>query len=561
MKKLLNDNDLGLPQDTRAGKFVIRTVKSFLSINQINALYDSVDGRGSDFARHCLDKLNISRQWSSQSLKNIPEKGAFITVANLPHGILDGLLLLDEIARKRPDAKIVTGFAPSQIDEIADNVISVDNFEYSNHTSFIGVRRAMEHLKLGHPLIVFPAQKIATFKSTDKNSIDSQWNAATVKFLMRSGVPLIPIHISGHNSLMFRLIGHINPKLQLVRMGHELLKKQGRDFDIEVGSAVNRTQIEKLSSLAQFEAYMRTNITLLGNRTRINSRAVAFSPSSPKGSENLLIDRLTVKSLDEHLTPQNYLLTVSGISFYVVNSSVVDDFDPTYSADKPSPAQRYIIGFNQVDGTGVCMSAVRFGDQVMLERSIEGLYTNTYFEYSHKYFDIIRQSIELGERQVVSTCAGDKNISSYIWRSALILLSREAQYRYLIGTSGIASDYSNLAKLMISTYIHTHAESKTFVKMALARHSAKRFHRPLFEGGLIEQLKDLTLANKLIADADPNYNEMPRTLETLLRQGAHLLDLSTNHLDKSKLNALMIVDIEELRKIVPRGTIDTNNWI
>ncbi|MEG1413892.1 MAG: hypothetical protein RR980_02245 [Mucinivorans sp.] len=548
MKKLLKDSDLGLPQESAFDQFVVRLVKSIVGVNQLNALYDSIDGQGADFARNCLTRLKIESQWSAQSLANIPQAGAFIAVANLPHGVLDGLLLMSEVMKKRPDTRIITGFAPSQIAAVADCVISVDTFEHDNLSNLAGLRKAKLWLAAGHALIVFPAQKIAASGKGRSRAIESAWSQASLKFLFNSHVPLIPIHISGHNSMIFRLLGRINPKLQFMRMAHELLDKEGRDFTIEVGSAINLTQMERLASSEELEAYIRTNIMLLGSRTRINSRAVDLEHGATIEKQSSTIEQITAKRLGEYLTVQNYIITSSGISFYVVPHAAIDAIDPRYASDKVNPADQYIIGINDAGGRGVCMAEIRYGDQSMLEHGIDGLYTHAYFEYSHKYFDIIRRSIELGERQVAEEYLDDKNLSSLIWRSALFLLARQEQYRYLIGTSGIASDYSNMAKLMIATYIHAHAENKDFVQMALARHSAKRFHRPLFEGGMIEHLKDLDLVNKLIADADPNYNEMPRTLETLLRQGAHVLSLSTNHLDKSKLNALMIVDIEELRK-------------
>lgn len=567
MKKLLEDNDLGLPLETETDRTIVRVLKAVASINSLNKLYATTHGTGAQFAQSALDALKITTDVSQRSMENLPSEGAFIAVANLPHGIADGLALMAIIVKKRPDTKFVTGFVAAQIEAIRQNVIDVDNFESSSESNFKGVRKAKNHLDAGHPLIIFPSMRLATFTAGRARQKQDEWSEATVKFIMHSNAPVIPVHISGRNSLTFRFLGRINRKLQMVRMGHELLATAGHELSIEIGAAVGECEKQKLETPEQFEAYLRANLTVIGSRSKIDNRtpSVGENGSNATKSKATTIEKLTIKQIEQHLTPQNYLLTLSQISFYAVQGQVIQEIienqETQQEEQAKSLASKYIVGFEQDSGRGVCMAEIRYGDRSMLEHGIDGLYTSQFFEYSHKYFDTIRRSIELGEREVSEKYRQNKDLSTLIWRSALTLLAREEQYRYLIGTSGIAADYSTLAKLMIATYIHTHAQSKSFARMAVARHSAKRFHKQLFEGGMIEQLKDMDLANKLISDSDPVYNEMPRTLEALLRHDAHVLALSTNHKEKNKLNALMIMDIEEVRQNVPRGTMRINSWL
>lgn len=548
MRKLLIDNDLGLPNNSKTEKMIMRAIKSIAGINRLNNLYAKTQGEGAQFASSCLEKLHISYQCNEQSRANIPQSGAFIIVANLPHGILDGLLLMDLVLNIRPDTKIVAGFVASQIEAIKGSIINVENFEEANQSSFHGIREAKNHLAAGHPLIIFPAQKLASFNAKRKNFNETKWNRSSIKFIRQSNVPLIPIHINGYNSLMFRLLGHVNSKLQITRVGHELLSKEGHNYTIEVGSEIDQPILNKLGSTVQLEAYLRSNITLLAHRKKINNQPPSPSTKAETASRQQ-IENISTDQFPDQLTPQNYLLTADNINFYFIESNKIETDE-----QKNNPTNKYIIGFEQQSGQAACMVEVRYGDRSMLEYGIDGLYTHAYFEYSHKHFDTIRRSIEIGERQVSHNHSNNEQIAQLIWQSAIILLAREEQYRYLIGTSGIAADYSNLAKLMITSYIRAHAESKLFTNMAIARHSAKRYYRQLFEGGVINELKDPEITNKLISDSDSNHEAMPRTLEVLLSQGAHVLALSINQKDKNKLNALMILDIEEIRQNVPRGT-------
>lgn len=563
MKKLLHDSDLGIPSTGHSNRAMIRLIKSFVGVKALNALYGATEGEGLNFVRSCLKQLNISTEWSTESLSKIPETGPFIIVANLPHGALDGLAILNLILSKRPDAKLVGNFPLTFIPELKQQILSVDNFESRHHSNLSGVRQACQHLEAGHPLILFPAQELTTFKTgLSGEAPRTTWNQASLKFLLHCNVPIIPVHIDGKNSLWFRLLGRANHKIQLLRAGRELLNQEGHEVTLEVGNAIEISSRTPLTNPTKLEAYLRANITLLGQRTRINNRAVVLSEHL-REREDLSIDHLTLQSFDGKLTPQNLLFTQQTFDIYWIEESVIESALPELLSEKNNPAPHYILVIDRAKNDPIGLAEIRYGNQTMLAHGIDGLYTHRYFEYSHKYFDVIRSSIELGERYAKSDWRQDKQLSELFWRAAVILLSKNAQYHYLLGTSGISANYSNLAKLLIASYIHTHhTDNKRFAFMAVARHSAKRYHRPLFEGGMIEQLKEIDLANKLIADSDPHYNQMPSTLEHLLRQGAHVLTLSINHKDRGKLNALMLVDIEELRgNSVSRGTTNTENWI
>lgn len=561
MKKLLNDSDLGIPLEGRSNRAMIRLVKSFIGVDALNVLYGATEGEGLDFVRSCLDRLKISVGWSAGSLDKIPETGAFVVLANLPHGALDGLAMLLLVLQKRPDAKLIGNFPLAFIPELREQILSVDDFESTRQINLAGVRQARQHLDAGHPLILFPAQRLTTFKTgLSGESPRTDWNPASLKFLLCSDVPILPVHIDGKNSIGFRLLGRINYKMQLLRAGRELLSQEGREVVLEVGNPIGSRSRALLVAPEKLEAYLRANITLLGQRARINNRAVLLGD---RDRVDVSIDQLDSRSFAGKLSEQNLLFVHQDWEVYCVDDSAVEAVAPEVVAEKSAPATHYIVVVDRQTGDPVGLAEIRYGDQAMLAHGIDGLYTHRYFEYSHKYFDVIRSSIELGERYAKSGVRQNKLLSELFWRAAVVLLSRNAQYRYLLGTSGISANYSNLAKLLIASYIHTHhTDNKRFAFMAVARHSAKRYHRPLFEGGMIEQLKEIDLANKLIADSDPHYNQMPVTLEYLLRQGARVLTLSINHRDRGKLNALMLVDMEELRGgDVSRGTIGVENWI
>lgn len=565
MNKLLDDNDLGLSMTNKTDKFFLGLVKKVASVDKINELYAAADGRGVEFAENCLKKLNIEVICSDLSLDNIPSQGAFILVCNLPHGMLDGLLLFDTVIRKRADTKLIGNFPVSQVDKIKDNVICIDAFTSRQGSRFAGLRQAKEHLQQGHPLIIFPSGRVASAKISLTKFNENQWSATTIKFISHANVPIIPAHIDGRNTLKFQALSFISADLQLLLMGRELFSKEGRSYNIEIGGAISERDKSRLLSLDQLQSYLRANILLMRHRIKIFGRKQEKTEYSIVKSEKNLLAELSMSKFASKVSSEDLVLSDTNFNSYVVKTTLLDaSVVASIFGAKNSVAEHCIICFDKQSSQAMCVQQLRYADKSMLESGVEGLYTNNFFEYSHKYSDVLRQSIEIGQRYIAPHFRASRgldeaqNVSILLWKSAIALLERQEQYRYLIGTTSIGTEYSTLAKQIISKYIRLHLFNKRFDRMVVARQAAGRFGKDLFERGAIENITELYLANKLIADSDPTQKSMPKTLEYLIKKEANVLALSTNHKDKDKLNVLMLIDLnahnESELTIVPRET-------
>ena len=75
----------------------------WLKLDKVNKLHaDNIKTPGPGFVRGNLHDLDITvRAENGEVLRNLPE-GAFVTVSNHHFGALDGIILVDLIARRRP---------------------------------------------------------------------------------------------------------------------------------------------------------------------------------------------------------------------------------------------------------------------------------------------------------------------------------------------------------------------------------------------------------------------------------------------------------------------------
>ncbi len=121
--------------------------------------------RGSAFTTALLNDPSIDLHYrihGEEVLDHLPEE-AFVTVSNHPIGSLDGIILIDIFASRRPDFKVMVNGILTKIGAMEDNFISVvpdSRKQGANPANINGVRLSLQHLKDGHPMGFFPAGAI-----------------------------------------------------------------------------------------------------------------------------------------------------------------------------------------------------------------------------------------------------------------------------------------------------------------------------------------------------------------------------------------------------------------
>ncbi len=97
-----------------------------MRINEVNELFERAEHlKGLTFIDKVLQIIGITVECNESDLKNIPEKGAFIAIANHPYGGIEGLVLLKILCTVRPDAKLMANFLLKKIPNLSDYFIAV----------------------------------------------------------------------------------------------------------------------------------------------------------------------------------------------------------------------------------------------------------------------------------------------------------------------------------------------------------------------------------------------------------------------------------------------------
>lgn len=247
---------------TMLGKWLIK----WLDIDKVNRAHkNSCHLHGADFTTALLKdplidiKYNIHNE---ERLDHLPE-GAFITVSNHPIGSLDGILLIDIFARRRPDFKVMVNGILNKIGAMEDNFIAVkpdSKKQGANLANVNGVRLSLQRLKEGHPMGFFPAGAISFYNKKEKNIRDLSWAHSVIRLIRKSNVPVYPVYFDFINSKYFYWLGRIDWRIRTLRIPAEAFNKRGRTVDVYIGEPITAEEIQAVTddkALAEF-LYSRT---------------------------------------------------------------------------------------------------------------------------------------------------------------------------------------------------------------------------------------------------------------------------------------------------------------
>lgn len=242
-------------------KLVERFMK-FLSLDKVNALHaNHADTPGPQFVRGLLEELDIKLKIDNgQVLDNLPQ-GAFITVSNHHFGALDGIILIDMIASRRPRYKVMVNMFLNYIKAMRPNFIAVDAMASDDPkkraVSMAGIREVIKMVRQGDPVGFFPAGAVAKVNWRGRLQ-DREWQPTVIQLIEKLKVPVIPIFFHGSQSWWFNFLGVVCWQLRTFRHPAEVFRKRGKTFHITVGDPITvEEQMAHMGSEKEFSDFLR----------------------------------------------------------------------------------------------------------------------------------------------------------------------------------------------------------------------------------------------------------------------------------------------------------------
>ena len=263
-KKTVLDADdiIGLVPKLQGHRKLVERLMKFIELDKVNDIHARhADTPGPQFVRDLLEDLGIKLKIDNeQVLDNLPQ-GAFITVSNHHFGALDGIILINLIASRRPGYKVMLNMILNHIKAMRPNFIAVDAMASDDPkkraVSMTGIREVIRLVRQGEPVGFFPAGAVAKVNWRGRLK-DREWQSSVIQLIEKLKVPVIPIFFHGSQSWMFNFLGVVCWQLRTFMHPHEVFNKRGKTFHISVGEPISvEEQLKHMGSEKEFSDFLR----------------------------------------------------------------------------------------------------------------------------------------------------------------------------------------------------------------------------------------------------------------------------------------------------------------
>lgn len=260
---VLNADDVMRMVPKLAGhRKLVNGLLKFLAIDKVNDLHArNCTTPGPGFVHGLLHDLDIKVEVENAAVwDNLPQ-GAFITVSNHHFGALDGIILIDLIAQKRPRYKVMVNMFLDYITAMRPNFIAVDAHATADPkkkaVSMQGIKEAIRLVRSGEPVGFFPAGAVGKVNWRGRLQ-DRQWQPSIIRLVQQLKVPVVPIFFHGSQSWWFNFLGVACWQLRTLRHPAEVFRKHHKTFKVTFGDPIPVEQIVAHSgSIDELGAFLR----------------------------------------------------------------------------------------------------------------------------------------------------------------------------------------------------------------------------------------------------------------------------------------------------------------
>ncbi|MFP4125361.1 MAG: lysophospholipid acyltransferase family protein [Alphaproteobacteria bacterium] len=254
------------PRDSRIRRLAIRGIERVTGKPRLARLYrQHLAAHDPDFWGSAVRRLGVELDYDAAKLERLPAEGSVVVVANHPYGVLDGLMIGHLVGRRRRDFRIVAHGLLTRSAEAAPFLFPIDfaETETARATNLRSRKAALDWLKGGGVLIVFPGGTVSTAPTAFGPAVDPPWKPFTAKLVHAAQAPVLPVCFVGQNSRLFQLASHVSLTLRMSLLFYEVTNKIGSRQRIEIGDLIPYAELAPLKDRAALITELRRRVYAL----------------------------------------------------------------------------------------------------------------------------------------------------------------------------------------------------------------------------------------------------------------------------------------------------------
>lgn len=439
---------------------VIELLRRVACEERINAFLAETKGLvGFAFVERAIELLQLRYSVANTDRENIPVEGRVVIVANHPLGALDALALIHLVGSVRRDVKVLANDLLLQFTQLKPLLLPLPVF--GGGSAHGGARAAYRALENDEALIVFPAGEVSRMRAAGVR--DATWSPGFVRLALKTGAPVVPVHIAAQNSPVFYGVSMLAKPLSSLLLPREMFGAARARIELQVGENVPAAALTQSTQQPQRIAQqMRTHVYRLPRRRpTVFPTSTAIAHPEPalavrralREAERLgeTRDGKQVLLLDAHA--DNPALREIGRLRELAFRRVGEGTGARRDLDRYDLHYRHIVLWDEQALT--IAGAYRLGEAgpILRERGPAGLYSASLFDYAPAANEFLDGAVELGRSFVQPAYWGSRSLD-YLWQGIGAYL-RCRPVRHLIGPVSLSAALPLAAREWIVHY-HRH---------------------------------------------------------------------------------------------------------
>jgi putative hemolysin len=566
------------------GTFFGWILMKVLKISTINKFYKRNKHLSDlDFLDAILDEFQIKFEIPEEDMKRLPKEGPYITISNHPLGGIDGILLLKLMIEQRSDFKIIANFLLHRIAPLKPYIMPVNPFEDRKDaaSSISGFKNAILHLREGHPLGLFPAGEVSTYKD-GKLVVDKEWEVAAMKLIQKAEVPVVPIYFHAKNSRLFYRLSKISDTLRTAKLPSEVLTQKRRVIKVRVGKQISVKAQKEHESLADFSEFLRRKTYMLSktfeDKPKIldNLQSQLKVPKPPKRIVTPIDPKVMIAEVEalkvkdcKLLTSKNYevylaaaddmpnILREVGRLREITFREVGEGTNEAIDLDKFDTYYHHMFLWDNEKNVLAGAYRMGLGSQIFERHGIDGFYLQDLFRFEPELHKMMSQSIEMGRAFIIKEYQQKPMPLFLLWKGIVHTTLRHPEHKYLIGGVSISNQFSNFSKSLMIEFMKSHYYDPYVAQYV---HPKKEFKVKLQDADkdfVFDATEaDLNKFDKIIDEVEPGALRMPVLLKKYIKQNCKLIGFNVDPLFNNAVDGLMYIKIADLPESTVRPVME-----
>ncbi|HUI63328.1 MAG TPA: GNAT family N-acyltransferase [Bacteroidota bacterium] len=573
-----------IPEDFehKIAPFAKPAIHRLLRLEELSDLYASVTryGTDDDIWHRILMSLNVVYQIPPRDRGNIPARGPVVVVANHPYGGIEGVMLVALLRSVRSDVRVMANSLLYSFPRLRESLIPVDPFGGENAAAYNirGFRAAIQWLRKGGMLTIFPAGEVAHVDVHRGTITDPAWHVSAAALIRRTSAAALPVFFAGKNGPMFQVLGMIHPLLRTILLPSELLNKRDRTFQVRVGHPLSFRRLNEFSTDEEMTEYLRWRTYLLANRNHPDKwrpGRIPWGKAFPRVA-GVTLAREESYRLDQEfrsLPPNQSLIETPNDCVFLAEAcqiplilqeigrlreitfrSVGEGTGKEIDLDRFDSYYLHLFAWRKIERQIVGAYRLGRADLILAKHGKKGLYTSTLFEFQDAFFSRVGTALELGRSFVRQECQGALNALPLLWRAIGRFVLQNPQYKILFGPVSISNSYHPVSQRLMVSYLQQNHLTEEISRLIKPKTPFKGC-LPSTSGPdpLCFKVKDVEELSDLISEIESDGKRVPILLKHYLKLGGKIVGFNVDHQFSRVVDGLILVDLTKTeRRILER---------